>query len=254
MDLHQYVYSEETALFGSEYTDMYDNSIRYSDLAIGQLLVTLSELGQLDDTLIVVTSDHGEAFRERGLEGHARAVYRETTEVPLLIGFPFRLDPGLVVETSTRSVDVWPTLLDLIGAPPLEDTDGESLRPAILRAARGEASDTSETTNIAHLDQHWGQTTLDPLPTVAVTQGRHRFIYTEKRAGGVREELFDRLDDPDELRDVIDEQSQQAEHLRALALDYLERSPAPPWGVDAPEVDIDQLNIQQLRALGYSIP
>ena len=62
-----------------------------------------------------MASDHGEAFGERGFEGHAREVYRETTEVPFLISFPFRLEPGVVVETRTQNVDVWPTMLDLLG-------------------------------------------------------------------------------------------------------------------------------------------
>ena len=51
-----------------------------------------------DDTLVVVASDHGEAFGEWGFEGHARKVYRETTEVPFIVSLPFRLEPGVVVE------------------------------------------------------------------------------------------------------------------------------------------------------------
>ena len=73
--------------------------------------------GFAENTLVVITSDHGEAFRERGFEGHARWLYRESTEIPLILSFPFRLDPGIVIETRSRGVDVWPTLFDLIGIP-----------------------------------------------------------------------------------------------------------------------------------------
>jgi len=91
MDLHEYLYDEESALFGSSYSDTYDNSIRWTDDLIGTLLEILSEQGYLENTLVVVASDHGEAFFERGLEGHGRKVYRESTEVPLLLSFPFRV-------------------------------------------------------------------------------------------------------------------------------------------------------------------
>ena len=65
MDLHEYVYDEESALFGASYSDIYDNSIRWTDGTIEILLEALAELGQLENTVIAVASDHGEAFLER---------------------------------------------------------------------------------------------------------------------------------------------------------------------------------------------
>ena len=73
--------------------------MRWTDGSIGYLLEWLAHFGHLENTLIVLASDHGEAFLERGYEGHAREVYRESTEVPLLLSFPFRLEPGIVVKT-----------------------------------------------------------------------------------------------------------------------------------------------------------
>ena len=70
MDVHEYLYDEESALFGVHYTDVYDNSIRWTDGMMEVLLSSFADLGYLDNTLVVVTSDHGEAFGERGLEGH----------------------------------------------------------------------------------------------------------------------------------------------------------------------------------------
>ena len=141
MDLHEYLYDDETALFGSGYSDIYDNSIRRENNLVGRFVAHLAQNGYLENTLIVIASDHGEAFGERGVEGHARRLYRESTEVPLILSFPFRLEEGVVVTTRTRNIDIWPTVLDLLGLPPMEDVDGRSQVPAILRAARGEAPD-----------------------------------------------------------------------------------------------------------------
>ena len=102
MDVHQYLYSDDSALFGSDYSDIYDNSIHHTDRVIGELLTDMAEQGLLEKTLIVWTSDHGEAFNERGYEGHAQTVYRETTDVPFLISFPFQLESRLVIETHDR--------------------------------------------------------------------------------------------------------------------------------------------------------
>ncbi|MCH8891567.1 MAG: sulfatase, partial [Myxococcales bacterium] len=77
MDVHQYVYDEDTALFGTTYSDIYDNSIRWTDRVLGALIRDLDVRGLRDKTLIVVAGDHGEAFGEHGREGHARDVHGE---------------------------------------------------------------------------------------------------------------------------------------------------------------------------------
>ena len=91
MDVHEYTYDEEAAIFGSSYSDVYDSSILWTDTTIDLFLGTLLDWGLLRNTIVVIASDHGEAFRERGHEGHARFVYRETTETPLIILLPLSL-------------------------------------------------------------------------------------------------------------------------------------------------------------------
>ncbi|MGH7338542.1 MAG: sulfatase, partial [Myxococcota bacterium] len=124
MDVHEYLYDQDSALFGSSHSDIYDNSIRHTDSLIEWLVDELSAQGYRDRTLIVVAADHGEAFGERGYDGHAREVFRESTETPLILSFPFRLEPGLTVSTRTRNVDVWPTVLDLLGLELPGEVDG----------------------------------------------------------------------------------------------------------------------------------
>ena len=76
----------------------------------------LDDAGLLDETVIVFASDHGEAFGENGKVGHARNVLTSTISTPLLIRFPFPLDP-IRVPTQVRNIDIAPTLLDLAGIP-----------------------------------------------------------------------------------------------------------------------------------------
>ncbi len=250
MDVHQYLYDEESALFGGSYADIYDNSIRWTDGTIAVLWEYLAEWGHLEDTLVAIVSDHGEAFRERNLEGHARGVYRETTEVPFVLSFPFRLQPGVAVDVRTRNVDVWPTLLDLIGLPPPPGIDGRSLVPDLLASARGEAAPAADRTAVAHLDQQWGKRLRDPQPAVAVADGTLRYVRATNRGQRV-EQLFDARHDPAELHDRAAEDPDELERLRTIADAYLETVPA--WG-KAPTREIGELELNHLRALGYAIP
>src|SRR5262249_45336944 len=151
----------------------------------------------------VVSADHGEAFRERGFEGHAREVYRETTEVPWLLAFPFRLEGGVVVDVRTQNVDVWPTVLDLLGLPPLPRSDGHSRVPEILAPARGEAPPSEPPSPaIAHIDRSWGQPQRPSSPNVAVVEDGLRYVTLRGAGEPSREELFDSKTDPKELVDL----------------------------------------------------
>jgi arylsulfatase A-like enzyme len=250
MDLHEYLYDADSAIFGSSYSDVYDNSIRWTDGVVEALLWSLAEMGFLDRTLIAITSDHGEAFLERGYEGHAREVYRESTEVPFFISFPFRLDPGVVVDARTRNVDVWPTLLDLLGLEAPGSLDGRSLVPEILAAAEGRRPGPAERTAIAHLDKTWGQRHMDPSQTIAVTEGSLRYVRSESPDGPV-EQLFDASDDPSETRDLATEQPETVERMAAEAEAYSEEEPV--WG-EPPTRELDEMELKLLRALGYAIP
>jgi arylsulfatase A-like enzyme len=251
MDLHEYVYDEESALFGASYSDIYDNSIRWTDGTIEILLEALAELGQLENTVIAVASDHGEAFLERGFEGHARRVYRETTEVPFFLSLPFRIEPGVVVQARTSNVDIWPTILDLLGLQPPQGIDGRSRVPDILSSASGQAPGAENPPVIADLDQNWAQRERDPLPTIAVVEGAYRYVRVEQSGDRRTEELYDATDDPRELRDRAAEEPEALERLRATADAYYETEPT--WG-EAPTREIGELELNLLRALGYQIP
>jgi len=252
MDVHQYTYSEDAALFGNSYSDSYDNAIRWVDSLLGILFDRLDEMGLRDRTLIVFSADHGEAFGEHGGEGHARNVYGEVTQTPLILSFPFRLDPGSVVEARSENVDLWPTVLDILGLPALPDTDGHSMLPEIVAATKGEtpAEGEDEGVAFAQIDQSWGRSREAPRPMVAVNEGRWRLMF---RAGAPeRTELYDKSADPREQRNIARQHPEVTERLKERAVGYL-KSPPPPWGEDTPSVEIDEMQMDQLRALGYGV-
>ena len=250
MDVHQYAYSEEAALFGTDYSDSYDNAIRWVDSLLGHLFAELAQRGLRQRTLIVFGSDHGEAFGEHDGEGHARNVYGEVTETPLILGFPFRLEPGIVVQARSENVDLWPTLLELVGLPPLSDVDGQSLVPQIVAAANGESGPDADGVAFAQIDQTWGRTQAMPRPMVAVDRGRWRLIHRAARSQ--YSELFDKWGDPREQRNLAGEQPEVLEDLNEQASAYLESRP-PPWGEETPSIELGEMQMNQLRALGYGV-
>jgi arylsulfatase A-like enzyme len=172
--------------------------------------------------------------------------------VPWIIGFPFRLERPAVVETRTANVDIWPTLLELIGIEGMQDVDGRSRVPEILAAARGEAPpERSEPPMIAHLDQTWGQRVDTTAPMVTVSEGSVRYVQTRNANGEAKEQLFDAALDAGELADHLADQPEVAARLRGVADAYLASDPA--FG-EAEGLEIDEIQLNQLRALGYAVP
>jgi arylsulfatase A-like enzyme len=252
MDVHEYVYDEETAIFGSRYSDVYDQAILRVNHVLEPLLRQLWRDRELAArTAIAIGSDHGEGFGERGSEGHARNVYAEVSEIPFILALPFRIEGGLVLRERSQNVDVWPTLLDLFGLPALAPSDGRSLRPQIQAAARGEpAPSTGERGAYSFLDRTWGQSTGVPSPQVAVARGEHRLVSSKIPEG--RLELFDRRGDRFETRDRKDEEPELTAELASAADALLAAKPA--WSEAVPSVELDEMELNQLRALGYSLP
>ena len=247
MDVHQYVYDDAAAElpFGTSISDVYDRSIHWSDSNIAALVATLDELDLSKRTILVVSADHGEAFGEHGSEGHARNLFQEVVHVPLIVSLPFRVDGGLVVDPLVRNVDIWPTLLDLVGLPALKDVDGASLVPVMQAAARGESLDVPP--SHAFLDQAWGQIAQQPRPLVGVQRDTQRMLYNQTRPDETLQ-LFDLATDPGEHHNLRATPPAWAGELRPQ-LDASFAGKAP-WG-EGKKVDINEMELNQLRALGY---
>ena len=250
MDVHQYVYDEAAAIFGNGYSDIYDQSIRWVDRLIGVLLEALEEKGLLTRTLVVIAADHGEAFLEHGFEGHARDLHEEVTHVPLILLPPFLLEPGVRVRTTVANVDVWPTLLDLLGLPPLPDADGRSLVSLVFEAGGAPSAGASAQPArpaFAQLLRGWGRTRQKASPSIVAVTHAGKRLFASSSSGELQ--LFDRAADPGEQKNLAEADPQAAAQLKGLIDGYA--ASAPAWGGEPERVELDELRLNHLRALGY---
>lgn len=114
----------------------YDGEIRYADDHTGLVLKKIGQAGLGQNTLIIITADHGEAFFEHGLMDHPDDLHWPVIRVPLIVAGP-GIPAGARLNSLVRSIDLAPTILDFAGLPPLHDVAGKSLLP-VLSGKEGE--------------------------------------------------------------------------------------------------------------------
>jgi len=253
MDAHQYLSDETSAIFGTSYSDLYDNSIHWTDRQIAAILAALDEQGLRDKTLIVIASDHGEAFQEHGNEGHAKDLHREVVYTPFILSFPFSLDRGIVIDAMSENVDVFPTVLDLLGESPIDGADGVSRLPEILAVAGvpGAAPPAPARPSYAQIDRTWGRASDEPEPLIAVTLPDRRYM----RGIGKRNDakLYDTTADPKEEKNLLLEGAPMDTRALDALIEAYQAIPEPAWRKDVGRVELDDMQKGQLRAIGYSI-
>jgi arylsulfatase A-like enzyme len=215
------------------------------DGVVGRFLERLVELGLERDTLVVLTSDHGDQFGEHGSVGHGNSLHNRVLHVPLGFRWPGRIPAG-TSDTPVQLVDVLPTVLDLAGLPVSGELDGRSLaalmrgeapqdRPAFseMLSARGECQ-RLELPDDCRIDRYAVQT--------------RRFKLIASRVPSY-EELYDLALDPLETRDVAAEHPDELARHRALLERYLAAPAGEPAAGDAAALDAQTR--AQLEALGY---
>jgi choline-sulfatase len=215
----------------------YDGEVAWTDELIGRLDATLGRLGMQKETLLVVTADHGEGLMDHAESTHGFFVYQSTLQVPLLVRGP-DVVPGGRLGVTVRSIDLVPTLLDLMGvaAPAGARFSGRSLAAA-LRGLEAPAEVAAYAESLLPL-LHFGWSDLR-----AVREGRWKYIQAP------RPELYDLKDDPGETRNLLSTLPQRAAALRAALGRILdaERAAPSPAGSEIVPADL----IEQLGALGY---
>jgi arylsulfatase A-like enzyme len=253
MDVHQYLYDDKAPSFGTSYSDIYDQSINWVDRLIGHLVEALIDRELLAKTLIVLAADHGEAFNEHGSEGHARNLYEEVIHVPLLLIPPFTIEGGVRVSEPVANIDVWPTALDLVGLE-LPHAEGRSLVPLILEAAGAPVPAGGDGLHgralFSQLNRGWGRPKTPSRPLIGVSRGGWQLFHDAEQPA--RDELYDRARDPGQRANLAAARPEEKAELTRLAQEYLEGA-ASPWGVETPEVELNEMQLGQLRALGYVV-
>ncbi|MGH9461950.1 MAG: tetratricopeptide repeat protein, partial [Vicinamibacteria bacterium] len=216
----------------------YDGEVAWSDELVGRLDTALEEAGMRDDTLLVVTSDHGEALGEHGETGHGYFVYETTLRVPLIFRGP-GIVPGLRLETTARTVDLFPTILELLGlAPPQELTlSGRSLAEAIRGGDAPPQDLTYAESLMPFLRYGWSELQV-------ARKGSWKYIQAPKA------ELYDLESDPGEQENLVRREPKEVDALRTSLQAFLEekeRAERP----DAEAAEIPPDLAEKLGALGY---
>jgi arylsulfatase A-like enzyme len=171
----------------------YTDGLRWVDGVIARAVARLEAMGLLENTLLVVTGDHGESFGEHGFLGHGRQLYDEMLRVPLVMRGPAPFRGGRVASGSVSVMDVLPTFLDWIGAPPVPGTSGVSMLPVLAGASAGRPVPAEEDLSFENM-----QRPADAA-MVSVRTTRWKFVHTRDRATGeATEELYDLALDPAE--------------------------------------------------------
>jgi arylsulfatase A-like enzyme len=173
--------------------DRYDGAIALMDAQVGVLVNALRQRGVLENTIIVVASDHGEQFGEHGLDSHGNSLYAQVTHVPLMVRLPERANAGVRVDEAVSLTDLGATLLELTRTP-ANDFPGTSL-VALLSGA--DSLGVPAISEVAGTDDDTFEPTfMGPMRAIAM----HRWHLI--RRGDGQEQLFDLQRDPDERIDL----------------------------------------------------
>jgi arylsulfatase A-like enzyme len=215
--------------------ELYDGEMFYADYLFGRLLEILENLELMDNTVIILTSDHGEEFMEHGRVGH-KSLYEEVAQIPLLIRHP-DVPTGSSTRLPYSNIDLLPTLASMIGAPVPEGLDGLDLRgPVPLPRTRVITGMTAPARY-----------------QIAIERGGQK-LYQRCRPE-FSEQLFDLNTDPREQNDIILDQPALAHELASQlqALTIIE-----PCALiinstrgKAPEDLLSPEQIEELKSLGY---
>jgi len=214
--------------------ELYREEVAYTDSQLGNLLDALRNRDLWNDTMVAVTSDHGEAFGEHGAFSHPHQLYDELTHVPLIVRTPN--GPTGTVDATVELLDLAPTLV--------ERATGDV--PNAFAGNRLPAPDQS----INEEDRAISEADVTPNYTGSVRTSEYRYIRDD---GANREELYDVTEDPDQERNVADDRPDVRGRLADMIEEHLasERRDVGP-DRDVARAGINDEGVQdRLRDLGY---
>lgn len=201
----------------------YDEFLLYADREFGRLFDQLEASGLMDNTWVVITSDHGEMF-ERGIDGHSvDALYEPVIRIPLMIFEPGRVQ-GMDIHTPTSAIDILPTMLHVTGQPIPDWVEGTVLAPYAVSGP-----DPNRSVFVVRANKTGYR---DPITrtSLTLTQGRYKLHYYfgyEERNIDELVKLYDVEADPEELTDIISTQKGIADRLLAELMSKLDEANKP---------------------------
>ncbi len=242
----------DSASFLLHASNLYDADILANDDQLQRLWDKLQADGWGEDFVLVLTSDHGEEFFEHGGTSHGYSLYDEMLRVPLMIYAPGLLPAGKRIATPVRSLDIYPTLCELLGLDAPAGIQGESLVPLVRaqgpdQAAEGRAifSEHREDPLMRRMGQGSGV-------MFSLRRGRWKFILNQQSPQVLprpRFELYDLETDPGERHNVAELQPELVQRFERETLQFIaDHGQVTPLENTA---SADPAVLAQLRALGY---
>lgn len=229
--------------FGSSEIDLYDGELRFTDMHMGRVLQQLRANGAWDNTILIVTADHGESLGEHGIKLHGYHIYTQQNLVPFLVRVP-GLQPRFV-EDPVGHIDLFPTLLNLIGAPDEVQLLGRSFVDLLVD---GKTQGPERMV--------FGEVEYEgPVVRKAVATRDWHLIYNVVPDDTL--ELYHLTDDLQEERDLYgdpagDVRAAQAKLTSALAA-WMDESALPPRFAERVAGNLSSRPIPFARALGIDI-
>jgi len=215
---------------------LYDGALSYLDDAIAGLIRYVESLGILEETLIVVTSDHGDSLGEHDHLGHRMALYEQLVHVPLIIRYPARFAPGVRVAHQVQLADLYPTFLELAGANSDEATaDGFQ---SLLTPPPPEVRPFTVAENTA-------PSSLDNMLARMIRTETYKYIWKSNH----QHELYDLTRDPNEAVNLMTIEPEIARSM-IERLEAWERSQEGKR-IETRQAEYDEATLQRLRGLGY---
>jgi arylsulfatase A-like enzyme len=209
----RYLWDRTPSAFGSALVDEYDTEVTLADAEVGRLLDYLDEHSLNDNTIVVLLSDHGEAFSEHGHTGHSQTLYNEEVYATLMIR-----SPGIAprsVEGAVALFDVMPTLLNLADIPLPEPVPARSL----VGPMTGGALDPTRLIFAELMPDG-----LYPFDQKAIFRGDQKLMYWTREG---TYQLFDLATDPAEREDLSDERRDEAVELLGLLRAWIAQTHLP---------------------------
>jgi arylsulfatase A-like enzyme/Flp pilus assembly protein TadD len=223
--------------FAATYSDnLYAGEIAYVDRCIGRVVDKLKELGLFDETLIIITSDHGEMLGEHGEAEHSYFVYESAIKVPLIFKLP-RRSRHIEVDDTVGLVDILPTVCGLLGIDPPAQVQGKDLSPYCRKNAGPRQQRNLYTESLT-------PTKVGCSSLLGIIRGNWKYIQT------TRPELYDIAKDPGETNNLVAKESKRArflaEHLKLILTEQVRNSSG-----GNSEIALDDESKKRLESLGY---
>ena len=228
--------------------DRYDDEIAETDRKIGQLFREFDKLRIWENSIVILTSDHGEEFQDHGMVDHGNSMYQELIKVPLVVFLPDGTGKGKVVRERAELLDLLPTIFDFLQWEE-HDFDGNSLLPLL----------TAQDDSLLKQKPYYGE--VSPIRGIeaadmvyAVIEGDYKLlkaVYADS-TDSISYQLFDLVSDPAERNDIAAENPDILAEMTATMdslYNYCQSKAVMPEEIGE-ELTPEQM--EQLRALGYT--